>query len=757
MGCATGGGDPQLKQVGLCGNHAYSILECREVQSQTPTEGLVRLLRIRNPHGVGEWNGDWSDASAKWSGLLAHGLERTGVDDGTFWMDLTHFVMGFQLVDVCMAYRDWHARSFTNAFCARSSPLRVCRDVYRVRTRTKTTLYVSAMQPTRRGAWCRTDRKKSYKLGDVSLIVIQLDRNGQMSKVVGGGMHADSIGSRGSFLAHFEDPAAEYLVIAYSLGGPPSAAEVTKAQPFTVRFFASEPLQVCQQVFDESRDGELALTAFQSALMTLATRAPQPHEIPLRVKRRWQHLGLGRHVCVITCSGVVMLLAVNQGETSAVFEVQANVKVMIGRTAQGLLTSDDKAAENLNAAERQALKQNGGSRTERGGGFRWIAKWKHFRATCLVPGVVSDGQSIVMDQSRHSQRASPKGWQQVLMLLIPNGMQSQIGSLSCKLVPRDGATDPKPALANSSPKQKQCTLKGWFTANGEASGGNVGSGSQKARSLQKKQNDDNGVGGGQITSLFQPLPVKEETLRAMQTYSGCRREALGSENDDAALAAALAASRADAGLGGGEEAQLELALQASRAIAGEMEEEVLMREAMRASARDAELAEEEEKALMAAIAASEAQTSAAMRHSRDNGKQTVGYGNGMGDGRSGNEETVEIIDDDSDEQLRKAMLLSLQGRDGQSRKGVEDFSKSSGDKLIDVEDSDVGGSVRKRRSNDSVRTDEERKCGRKTFVEIDLCAEEDEVKRHRRMEEEEDEMTLEAIRQARLKRFDKGP
>ena len=79
------------------------------------------------------------------------------------------------------------------------------------------------------------------------------------------------------------------------------------------------------------------------------------------------------------------------------------------------------------------------------------------------------------------------------------------------------------------------------------------------------------------------------------------------------------------------------------------------------------------------------------------------------------------------------------------------------DKLIDVEDSDVGGSVRKRRSNDSVRTDEERKCGRKTFVEIDLCAEEDEVKRHRRMEEEEDEMTLEAIRQARLKRFDKGP
>jgi hypothetical protein len=215
MGCATGGGDPQLREVGLCGNHAYSILECREIRSRASPPGLVRLLRIRNPHGVGEWNGDWSDASAKWSDIIGVGassggasLERTGVNDGTFWMDLTHFVMGFQLVDVCMAYRDWHARlpcdsccvnwantkgksliqsigcaalltctnfrSFDNAFCARTCPLRVCRDVYRIRIHSKTTLYVSALQPSKRGSWCRADRKKSYKLGDVSLLVVQV-------------------------------------------------------------------------------------------------------------------------------------------------------------------------------------------------------------------------------------------------------------------------------------------------------------------------------------------------------------------------------------------------------------------------------------------------------------------------------------------------------------------------------------------------------------------------------------------------------
>ena len=41
-----------LKEVGLCGGHAYSILECREITSASAPTGTVRLLRIRNPHGL---------------------------------------------------------------------------------------------------------------------------------------------------------------------------------------------------------------------------------------------------------------------------------------------------------------------------------------------------------------------------------------------------------------------------------------------------------------------------------------------------------------------------------------------------------------------------------------------------------------------------------------------------------------------------------------------------------------------------------
>jgi hypothetical protein len=42
--------------MGLVGNHAYSLLDVREVIARDGR--TVRLLRIRNPHGVGEWNGE---------------------------------------------------------------------------------------------------------------------------------------------------------------------------------------------------------------------------------------------------------------------------------------------------------------------------------------------------------------------------------------------------------------------------------------------------------------------------------------------------------------------------------------------------------------------------------------------------------------------------------------------------------------------------------------------------------------------------
>jgi hypothetical protein len=98
MGCATDR-NPELREVGIVGGHAYSVLSVREVRLRNGG-GTERLVHVRNPHGVGEWNGDWSDRSAKWAQLIDFDGERTGVDDGTFWIDWTHFLMGFALVEV---------------------------------------------------------------------------------------------------------------------------------------------------------------------------------------------------------------------------------------------------------------------------------------------------------------------------------------------------------------------------------------------------------------------------------------------------------------------------------------------------------------------------------------------------------------------------------------------------------------------------------------------------------------------------------
>lgn len=116
MGCGT-----SSSAVGIIGMHAYSILDVQEVKNVdfrffqetgvahgnvsgfTEYDGTVRLLRIRNPHGQGEWKGDFSDRSETWEKLLKHSgnsnlLERTMRNDGQFWIDYDNFLMAFSNV-----------------------------------------------------------------------------------------------------------------------------------------------------------------------------------------------------------------------------------------------------------------------------------------------------------------------------------------------------------------------------------------------------------------------------------------------------------------------------------------------------------------------------------------------------------------------------------------------------------------------------------------------------------------------------------
>jgi hypothetical protein len=49
---------------GIVSGHAYSVISAHEFMHKGKR---VRLLKMRNPWGFGEWKGDWSDESSLWT------------------------------------------------------------------------------------------------------------------------------------------------------------------------------------------------------------------------------------------------------------------------------------------------------------------------------------------------------------------------------------------------------------------------------------------------------------------------------------------------------------------------------------------------------------------------------------------------------------------------------------------------------------------------------------------------------------------
>mmetsp|Transcript_21654 Transcript_21654/g.29816 ORF Transcript_21654/g.29816 Transcript_21654/m.29816 type:complete len:144 (+) Transcript_21654:227-658(+) len=77
------------------------------------TSHKVRLLKLRNPWGTFEWQGDWSDKSPLWDSHpgvafeigrrnLAHASDVAGHtgDDGVFYISWEDFLEHFSMVDV---------------------------------------------------------------------------------------------------------------------------------------------------------------------------------------------------------------------------------------------------------------------------------------------------------------------------------------------------------------------------------------------------------------------------------------------------------------------------------------------------------------------------------------------------------------------------------------------------------------------------------------------------------------------------------
>ena len=82
---------------GLCGQHAYSVLDAITLVSGT------HLIQLRNPWGHGEWSGRYSDndkSNVRW--METAGMSMLGMkpkkEDGKFWMCVEDFVKYFPSV-----------------------------------------------------------------------------------------------------------------------------------------------------------------------------------------------------------------------------------------------------------------------------------------------------------------------------------------------------------------------------------------------------------------------------------------------------------------------------------------------------------------------------------------------------------------------------------------------------------------------------------------------------------------------------------
>ena len=82
----------QVTDLGILVNHAYSLIDVGEVGEGTEK---TKLVQLRNPWGMKEWEGPWSDNAPEWetaSGRKAmEQLNVTFSDDGSFWMAWEQF------------------------------------------------------------------------------------------------------------------------------------------------------------------------------------------------------------------------------------------------------------------------------------------------------------------------------------------------------------------------------------------------------------------------------------------------------------------------------------------------------------------------------------------------------------------------------------------------------------------------------------------------------------------------------------------
>lgn len=147
-----------MSSVGLVGSHAYSLLSAVEIKDKYGA--TVKLIQLRNPWGKGEWTGEWSDESPRWTEDLKRQLNLEDKDDGIFHMSFEDFVKYFSDIQICKCHDDFIYKSLKTSQDHKHA------TYFKLTVKTPGHYYVTINQESKR----KHEEKENYKYSDIYLV-----------------------------------------------------------------------------------------------------------------------------------------------------------------------------------------------------------------------------------------------------------------------------------------------------------------------------------------------------------------------------------------------------------------------------------------------------------------------------------------------------------------------------------------------------------------------------------------------------------
>ena len=132
--------DNEIEKYGLISGHTFTVTNLVEGNINNK---YIRLIRLRNPWGYKEWNGNWSDNSKLWTEEAKKELNVNLhiEDDGEFYMSFEDFFKYFLVVDVCRVTNPQCVKSYKIPFNSVFMP-----NVFELQIFNKTHIIITALK-----------------------------------------------------------------------------------------------------------------------------------------------------------------------------------------------------------------------------------------------------------------------------------------------------------------------------------------------------------------------------------------------------------------------------------------------------------------------------------------------------------------------------------------------------------------------------------------------------------------------------------